>query len=69
MFAETEYCRVARSAHVIVCEPWVTMSDLLTAGAARYVAFPAWFAAITTVPTPVTVIVLPLRVAGPLVTE
>jgi hypothetical protein len=41
---------------------------VVTSVAGLYTALPPWFAANTTVPTPVTVTMLPLMVAGPLFT-
>ena len=48
--------------------PAVT-AKLVVAVVALYVVVAAWLACNTTVPTPVSVTVLPLTVAGPLATE
>ena len=43
----------------------MTLKLVVTSGAALKLALPAWLAARTTVPLPVSVMVLPLTVAGP----
>jgi hypothetical protein len=55
----------ANAPNVIVCDAAVTVKLVVTSGAALMVPFPTWFAATTTVPTPVKVSVLPEIVAGP----
>ena len=51
-----------------VCDAVVTAKLVVTSVAALKFSFPTWFAARTTVPTPVTVTMFPLTVAGPLFT-
>jgi hypothetical protein len=50
---------------VIVCDAWFTTTLFVTCGAGLKLELPAWFAATSTVPTPVIVSVLPLNVPGP----